>query len=103
MNEKRIQEVIEVEKQAQQLLATAKSEAEKLPMQAESEALRTLEEARASAQEEARRILEQVEGKDEAAEIMSMAQERMQQSERLATKNMEKAVAVVLGRVAGGA
>ena len=103
MNEKRIREVIEIEKQAEEMLALAKREAEQLPVQAEAEARDILDKARASAREEARSMLEHVEAADDGAEIMSKAKERMGESEELAARNIERAVTYVLERVVGKA
>ena len=102
MNEKRIQEVIEIEKQAQQLLATASRAAEDLPAKAEAEAREIIERARASAKQEAQKLLERSAAEDEAAEIIAKSQATMAEGDRLAEKNMEKAVTYVLQQVIGG-
>jgi vacuolar-type H+-ATPase subunit H len=102
MNEKRIQEVIEIEKQAQQLLAKASRAAEDLPAKAELEAREIIEQARASAKQEAKELLERSAAEDEAAEIISRSQAKMGDDDRLAEKNMEKAVTYVLQQVIGG-
>jgi vacuolar-type H+-ATPase subunit H len=102
MNEKRIQEVIEIEKQAQQLLATASRAAEDLPAKAEIEAREIIEQARAAARQEAKKLLERTAAEDEAAEIISTSQAKMGEGDRLVEKNMEKAVTYVLQQVIGG-
>jgi vacuolar-type H+-ATPase subunit H len=102
MNEKRIQEVIEIEKQAQQLLATASRAAEDLPAKAEVEAREIIERARAAAKQEATKLLERSAAEDEAADIISKSQSKMGEGDRLAEKNMEKAVTYVLQQVIGG-
>jgi len=99
----RIQELIEIENKARDLLATAEREAERLPIQAELEAREEIERARAGARDEARKILEQAQAEDPASEIMARAQERMGESDGLAAKNLEKAVAYVLELVVGKA
>jgi F-type H+-transporting ATPase subunit b len=103
MNEQRIQEILEIETQAQEMLAQAKREAEGLPVKAESEAHEMVEKARAAANEEARRILEQAQAANEADKIMAAAEDRMAQTGKLAEKNLEKAVTLVLDRVLGKA
>jgi vacuolar-type H+-ATPase subunit H len=103
MNEKRIREVIEIEKQAEEMLAAAKHEAEQLPIHAEAEAGKVIEQARASAKEDAGKILEQARAGGEAAEILSKTKVRMGEAEKLADVNLEKAVNYVLERVTGRA
>ena len=103
MNEKRIRDVLAIEKQAQEMLAAANREAERLPIQADLDGRDLIDKARVAAREEARRILEQAQSVDEATQIMVLARERMAESEKLAAKNLEKAVAYVLERVAGKA
>ena len=101
MNEKRIQEVIEIERRAQEILLAATRGAEHLPIQATIEAQTLLDQARATAREDARKILEQSKADDEVAALMSKAQERLRETEQLATKNLERAVAYVMARVLG--
>ncbi len=103
MNEKRIREVIDVEKRALELVAQAHREAEQIPIKAEAEATAIIEKARAAAQEEARHILEQAQNGDDAAAILKRAQEDMSKSASLADLNREKAVALVVERILGGA
>lgn len=103
MNEQRIQEILEIETKAQQMLAQAKREAEELPVKAESDAHEMVEKARVTANAEARGILEQAQAANEAEKIMAAAEDRMSQTEKLAEKNFEKAVALVLDRVLGKA
>jgi vacuolar-type H+-ATPase subunit H len=103
MNEKRIQEVIKIESQAQQLLAAAQSEADKLPALAEAEAQELLERARATAEQEARQIMEHALAEGPAAAIMSAAEDSMRQMESAAVLHLEQAVAYVLDQVIGKA
>ena len=103
MNEKHIREVLEVEKQAEELLAAAKREVERLPLDAETDARGIIEQERAAAREEARRILEEARSGGEAAEILARTQERMGEAEKRAAVHLEKAVAFVLERVIGKA
>ena len=58
MNEKRIREVIDVEKQAMDLVAQANREAEQLPRKAEVEAAAMIEQSRAAAEDEARQLIQ---------------------------------------------
>lgn len=102
MNEKRIQEVIEIEKRAQQLLATASRAAEDLPAKAEIDAREIIERAKSSAKQEAKQLMERTAAEDEAAEIIAKSQAKMGDDDRLAEKNLEKAVAYVLQQVIGG-
>lgn len=103
MNEKRIQQVIEIERQAEEILLTAQTEAERLPMQAEAEAQELLKEARAAAERDARQMLEKVRAEDQAAAIMSAAENKMRESELLAARHFEQAIAYVLEQVIGKA
>ena len=103
MNEKRIQEVIEIEKQAEAILLAARTEAERLPVQADAEAQQLLKEARAAAERDARRMVEQARGEDQTATIMSAAENRIRESELLAANHLEQAIQYVLDRVIGKA
>jgi hypothetical protein len=101
MNEKRIEQVLEIEKQAQGILDSATHEAEQLPARAEQEAHDLLERSRAKAQEEAAQLVAKAQAEEETAAIVSKAEEKNREVEKLATKNMDKAVAFVLERVIG--
>jgi vacuolar-type H+-ATPase subunit H len=103
VNEKRIREVIEVEQRALEMLAHAKRDAEQIPIQAEAEAAAIVENARAAAQDEARRMIEDAQKGDEATEIISQAQANMSRKAELADQNLEKAVTYVVERVLGRA
>ncbi len=101
MNEKRIQQVLELEKQAHAIHDSAEREAEQLPVQAEKEAQDLLERARHDAQEEARRLIAGADAGDEGGRILAQAEEKARRSEALAMTNYERAVAYVLARVTG--
>jgi vacuolar-type H+-ATPase subunit H len=103
MNEKRIEQVLEIEKQAQQILDAATRDAEQLPARAEQEARDMVERARSQAQEEARQMLEKAQSQEETAGIQSKADEKNRETEQRAMKNLDKAVAYVLDRVIGKA
>lgn len=101
MNEKRIEQILEIEKQAQGVLDAASHEADQLPAKAEQEAREIIERARSQAQDEARRLVEKAQAEEETSAILSQADEKNRESEKLATKNIDKAVAFVLDRVIG--
>ncbi len=101
MNEKRIEQVLEIERQAQGILDAATREADQLPAKAEQEARDLVERARSQAQEEARQMVEKAQAQDETASILAQADEKNRETEKLASKNMDKAVAFVLQRVTG--
>jgi vacuolar-type H+-ATPase subunit H len=101
MHEKRIQEIMEIEKQAQALLDAATREAEALPKRAEQEAQDLIEEARTSAREEARRLLDQAVARAAVADIVSKAELQVREMESMGEKNLDRAVRYVLDRVAG--
>ena len=101
MNEKRIEQVLEIEKQAQGILDAATHEAEQLPARAEQEAREMIEQARSQAQEEARQMLAKAQAEEETAAILSKADQKNREIEQQAMKNLDKAVAYVLERVIG--
>ena len=57
MNENRIQQVLEIERRAQEIHELAIREAQQLPISAEQESQALLEKARVGAQEEARQLV----------------------------------------------
>ncbi len=101
MNEKRIEQVLEIERQAQGILDAATQEADQLPAKAEQEAREIVDRARSQAQEEARQMVEKAQAQDETAAILAKVDEKNRDTEKLASKNMDKAVAFVLERVIG--
>ena len=101
MHEKRIQEIMEIEKQAQALLDAATREAEALPKRAEQEAQDLIEKARTSAREEARRLLDQAVARAAVADIVSKAELQVREMESMGEKNLDRAVRYVLDRVVG--
>ncbi len=103
MNEKRIEQVLEIEKQAQDILNAATREAEQIPAQAEQEAREIVERARSQAQEEANQMLGKAQAEDETAAILSKADEKNRETEKRAMQNMDKAIAYILERVIGKA
>lgn len=101
MNEKRIQQVLEIEREAESIRAKAVSEAEQIPVRAEQESQELIEKARAAAQEEARRLLVKAQAEQESAGILSETEERVQRIEMTAMRNFDRAVTYVLNRVVG--
>jgi len=103
MNEKRIRQVLEIEKQAQQILASALREAEQLPITADQEAQQIIEKTRVAAQEEARQMVENAHKIDESARIMGEVEQKKLAIEKLGKSNLDRAVAYVLEQVMGKA
>lgn len=101
MNEKRIQEVIEIEKQADEIYNKAVSEAERIPQQAEQEAKTVIEKARLEAGKEAHEILANAEAKDECDRILVEAEKNIKHNQTLAKRNFDRAVTYVISRVLG--
>jgi vacuolar-type H+-ATPase subunit H len=103
MNEKHIQQVLEIEKQAQEIYEAAVKEAQQLPVLAEQEAQALIEKSKAEARQAAHDMVSKVEADDKSARILSEAEEKSRQLEALAKSNFDRAVAYVLERVAGRA
>jgi vacuolar-type H+-ATPase subunit H len=103
MNDKRIEQVLDIEKQAQAIYDAATREAEQLPANAEQEAQAMIAQARESAEAEARKIIEAAKGEDRAKDIMASMAKTSSDAEASAKANLDKAVAYVLERVIGKA
>ena len=103
MNEKHIQQVIEIEKQAQEIHEAAMREAQQLPVLADQEAQALIEKTRADAQQKAREMVSEVKTDEESARILSEVEEKNKQFEALAMSNLDRAVTYVLERVIGRA
>jgi vacuolar-type H+-ATPase subunit H len=103
MNNKYIQQVLEIEKQSQEIHEKAKREAQELPVLAEQEAQALIAKAKAEAQEEARQIVAQAQAEDKAEEILDEVNRKNNEIEALANANIDKAVTYVLERVIGRA
>jgi len=102
MNEKHIQQVLEIEKQAQEIQEQAKREAQEIPAKAEQEAQEIIAKARAEAQEDARKMIESVQSSDVSAQTESSdVASGNSEFEASAKKNFDKTVAFVLERVIG--
>ncbi len=101
MNEKRIEQVLEIEKKALALHETAQKEAEQVPIQAEKEAQALVEKARREAEEKAHQIEANAEPKEECERIMAQATEDARKTMELGMSNFDRAVTYVLNRVIG--
>jgi len=101
MDEKRIQEVLKIEKQAQDIYDAALREAEQLPVLANQESQSLIEKTRTDAEAEARRLVANAEAKEECARILADAEDKSNRMKGLAMSHMERAVGYVLDRVAG--
>ena len=101
MNENRIQQVLMIEKEAQEVADAALREAEQLPVVADQESQVMLDKARAAAVEEAKQLVAKAEAKDECARIQADAEEKINRTKSLSAGHLEQAVALVLARVTG--
>lgn len=102
MNEKHIQQVLEIEKQAQEIQDKAKREAQEIPVRAEQEAQAMIAKTIADAHEEARKMLAKAQA-GEASDQNAVQVDSAASSEASSKKNFDKAVAFVLERVIGRA
>jgi vacuolar-type H+-ATPase subunit H len=103
MNEKQIQQVLEIEKQSQEIHAKAQREAQELPSKAEQEAQALIAKAKADAEEEARKLIAQAQAEGAASDIVGESDKKNADFEAQSKKNFDKAVAYVLDRVTGKA
>ena len=103
MNEKNIQQVLEIEKHAQEIQEKAKREAQEIPVKAEQEAQALIAKAKLDAQEEARKLVSDAQSADASGGAAAEIASKNSEFEALAKKNFDKAVAFVLERVIGKA
>jgi vacuolar-type H+-ATPase subunit H len=101
MNEKHIQQILDIEKQAQAVYQSAIKEAEALPLQAEKDAQKLIEQARLDAENEARQMLEKAKSEDEITHILAEAEKQVQQDDTIAVQNINRTVNYVINRVVG--
>lgn len=101
MNEERIQQIVKIEQQVQAIHDSARSEAEKLPLQAEQEVQALVVKARKEAEEEARRLLSEARAEDEVTNILKQAEDDALGLEKNAMGHLDRAVNYVLARVVG--
>jgi len=101
LNEKNIQQVLELEKEAQAIYEAAIREAQQIPVDAEKEAQALIEKTRTDAQAEAQQLIAKAKSGEETAQILAQAEEKVRQFETLATGNLDHAVSYVIARVVG--
>jgi vacuolar-type H+-ATPase subunit H len=101
MDKKTIQQMLEIDQQAQSIHDHALKEAAQLVVQAEKEAPDYIEKARQKAEQEAKEILAHSQSSAETERIMAEVKESTQRMENLAQNNFDRAVAYVLARVVG--
>jgi len=101
MNEKHVQHVMEIEKQAQEIHDIALREAQQLPILAEQDAQAIVQKAVSEAQEEARKLVSEAQAEEEVSSILTEADEKNRQVEALVMSNFDKAVTYILNRVVG--
>ena len=103
MNDKYIQQVLDIEKRAQEIHDAAVKEAQQLPITAEQEAQALIEKAHQEAEQQAREMLSAVKADQESDRILAEAEENSKQLEKVAAGNFDRAVNYVLERVIGRA
>jgi len=103
MNDKHIQQVLEIEKRAQEIQEKAKREAHDIPIKAEQESQALIAKARSDAQDEARKMLADVQADDSSSQMAANVESKSSEFEAKAKNNFDKAVAFVLERVIGRA
>ena len=101
MNEKRIKQVLDVEKAAEGLYEAAVNEASQLPSKAEVKAQGLIEESRAKAKDEAQKMIAEAEPEEENRLILAQSDKKIQEMNTLAKANLSRAVTYVLNRVSG--
>ncbi len=101
MNKQRIQQVLEIENQAQAIHETAVHNAEQLQKQAEQEAQALIKKTRAKAQKEAQSLKADIRAKDECEHILTESEDRSHHLETLAAEHFDRAVDYVLDRLIG--
>ena len=101
MNEKRIEQVLEIEKQALAIHEAALKEAEQLPIAANKEAQALVEKSRREADEKARQIEANAEPKEECDRILAQALDQARKTMELGMSNFDRAVTYVLNRAIG--
>lgn len=101
MNDDRIQQVLRIEKEAQELFDSATRDAEQVLIQAEQEAETLIEKERSAAEDEARRVVSKADVEEESQRILAEAAEKVESTNILAKGHIDRAVSYVLNRVAG--
>jgi vacuolar-type H+-ATPase subunit H len=101
MNDDRIQQVMQIEKEAQELFDSAAHDAEQILLQAEQEAETLIEKERTATEKEARQIVAEADADEERKRILAEADEKINRTSNLAKGHFDRAVNYVLNRVAG--
>ena len=101
MNDDRIQQVLQIEKEAQELFDSATRDAEQILIQAEQDSETLIEKERTAAEEEARQIVAKADVEEERKRILAEADEKVNRTNSLAKGHSDRAVNYVLNRVAG--
>jgi vacuolar-type H+-ATPase subunit H len=103
LNEQLIQQILEIEKQAQSIYQANVDDAEQLQKQAEQEAQTLIEKARTDAKEEAQRLAadSQANGERECERILAESEDKSRQIETQAAQYFDHAVNYVLDRLMG--
>jgi vacuolar-type H+-ATPase subunit H len=101
MNEDRVRQVLEIEKQAAALYDAAVGEADRLPSAAEKEAREEHDRILAAARTEAGRMLESAQAQEESAQILARAEEEIRRMEDAARKNHDRTAAFIVDAVSG--
>lgn len=101
MDDKRLNQVLDIEKQAQEIYDSALAEASHIPLQAEKDAQDLLEKTRLEAEAGARKMIADAQTKDESQRILAEAAEKIQHDEILARSNFSRAVSFVIDRLTG--
>jgi vacuolar-type H+-ATPase subunit H len=103
MNNRYIQQVLDIEKRSQEIHEKAKRDAQELPVLAEQEAQALIAKVKAESEEEARKIIAEAQAEDKAKDVLADVDQKNSEIESKANANFDKAVAYVLERVIGRA
>lgn len=101
MDEKRIEQVLEIENKAKEVQESAISEAEQLILQTERDAQALIEKAKSEAEQEAKRIVSYAQQEEEHERILAEAEQDAREMDGVAIVHFDRAVAYVLNRVVG--
>jgi vacuolar-type H+-ATPase subunit H len=101
MDDKRIEQVLEIENQAKELHEAAQREADQLRLKAEQDAQALIDKTRSDAEQEARWIVAHVKVEDERDRILSQAEQDAREMEGVAQVHFSRAVTFVLNQVVG--
>jgi vacuolar-type H+-ATPase subunit H len=101
VNDKRIQDVIEIENQADEIYQKAVAESQRIPQEAEQEAKKLLSDAKAAAELQVQDLIKKAEAKQESDDILAKAEEAIHHNDALAKRNFDRAVSYVIARILG--